>query len=82
MLLAAHAGLTHNSEISHPRFVILESHARHGKAEERKTQFIWPEAGTGGLVEAVLMAAQEQLFRHCGGRSHETNCQEAFGMRG
>lgn len=85
MLLAAHAGLMHNSEISHPCFAVLVSHAGHEEAEEKKTQFIQPDAGTGGLLEAVpcqLPAAQGHLFRHGGERSHEANRHELFGMRG
>lgn len=58
---------------------------RRGEVEERKAQFFQPEAGTGGLLEAVpsrLPAAQEHLFGHRGERSQEANCQGLFGMRG
>jgi len=89
MLLAALAGVRHNSEICHPCFAVLVSHARRGEAEERKTQLIEPEAGTGGLLEAVpsqLPAARGHPFGHCGERMHKVTCQEIcqeiFGMRG
>lgn len=53
MLLAAHTGLTHDGEISRPCFAVLVNRAKRGEAEEEKTQFILPDIGTGGLLEAV-----------------------------